>query len=335
MLFSEQEPFVCALDDICKADFNYFAKNRNIVSCEFSNIISSYEKKDGCKRFYHLNYLYNSLIGCNDYKFLLVNHSGCNWYFPYKVIHIVKTRQIRFFDLPISEKDESEKSVVFDIITELAKLDFVRFIFQERNKETFNEINLPNKKTARLATNDEFFYNIFYNSEIYTSNRWRRKHFINIVEGSSDFSIELSFSVNICETTKLRELWSIGMAQKKDYVRYSTEKGFQKFIRNVEKNNLRVISIRYKGELIAQEFFLIDNIKKTCESVFCIHVFDYCKNDIIIKHVGYKMVAIQKYLSWKYLKDEFQQVWVGTGANANLYKHKERTCDGKIKYYII
>lgn len=320
------------LGQIKSFDFQAFSSNPNVVSMDFWEEINKYEDYDDVP-FYHLYPSYNTAIKNNEYRFLVIDISGRKWIYRYKIVHIVTTKQIRFFGLPMTD-GSYVTSDVERIILALSTIDFVRFVFNGNQRERFENILGGTRSPQRLLNHDEFFYRIDHDNVCFTSNRWKKKHYVNLLNRTSAFSYDVSRDINIAETNNLRETWKIGMENKGDAVRQSTERSFQCFIRHLDKGQFRVISLRYNGRLIAQEMFLVDKKRRVCQSLFCIHVFDY-GDDIILKHIVNRMVSIQKYLSWLYLSCDANVVYVGTGANKKLYEHKKRTCDGNVEYYIM
>lgn len=325
-------PRVTTLSKILMSDFDSFVSNPNTVSSEYASTIDMYENY-GEIPFYHLYPSFNTATGNKEYRFLLIEIDNRKWLYRYKIVRIVTTKQIRFFGLPTTD-GAYVVSDVERIIDALSCFSFVRFVFSGNQRARFENMLGGKRVCQRLWNHDEFFYHIDRDNVDFTSNRWRKKHYVNLLNRESAFVSEVTDNVFIPETNVLRDTWKIGMAAKGDAVRQSTERSFQNFIRNADKDVLRVISLRYNGRLIAQEIFLLDKPRKVCQSLYCIHVFDY-GDDPLLKHIVNRMVAIQKYLSWVYLRNEANTVYVGTGANKALYGHKERTCDGKVEYYII
>ena len=320
------------LDEIKSCNFDFFAHNPNIVSNVYSKTLDRFDDKKEVP-FYHLYPSYNTAIRNNEYRFLVVKVGNNHWVYEYKIVHIVTTKQIRFFGLPKTD-DTYVTSDMERIIRALSSIEFVRFVFNESQRERIENILGDIRLSKRLWNHDEFFYFIDSDNEYFTSNRWKKKHYVNLLNRTSAFSHDVSRDINIAETNNLRETWKIGMENKGDAVRQSTERSFQCFIRHLDKGQFRVISLRYNWRLIAQEMFLVDKQRRVCQSLYCIHVFDY-GDDIILKHIVNRMVSIQKYLSWVYLSGDANVVYVGTGANKKLYEHKKRTCDGNVEYYIM
>ena len=317
------------IDDLDNIDFAFFSKNKNVLSLQFINTIQKFIDLKKEKYFYHLNPYFNTFIKSNEYRFLIIVRGNTKWFIPYKIVQIVKTKQIRFFDIPIS--NTKNYSCLDDenlIIKKLSKKDFVKFVFQS----SFIDYYKPFRNIKRLENSDEFYYDISSENSIFLSSKWKKAHYINQILKLEDFNATFSDSVIIKDTIKLREKWKIGMANKNDNVRISTERYFNNFIKQ-KNENIKVISLFYKGEMIAQEFFLLDNKKRIAESVYCNHIFDY-HNEQKLKRIVNRMVAIQKYYSWYFMNKICDVVFVGTGANKHLYEHKKRTCDGVIEYYI-
>ena len=273
---------VLTLDEIKSCDFDFFAHNPNIVSDVYSNTLDRFDNKKEVP-FYHLYTSYNSVIRNKEYRFVVIKVGNNHWLYKYKVVHIVTTRQIRFFCVP--ETDGSYKDdELLEIISALCSLSFVRFVFPKSKIPVFNKIICEHKEISRLWNCDEFFYHIEKNNHNFTSNKWRKKHYVNLLCRNSDFTFDVSSSINVYETNKLRDIRKVGMRKKNDNVRTSTERQFQLFIRNIDKGTFQVISLRYKGELIAQEIFLLDAPRRVCQSLYCIHIFEYGE-DLILKHL--------------------------------------------------
>lgn len=323
------------ISEIGGKDFAFFSKSTNIINNNFKDVVDLYNKENKTKQFYHLSPSFNTIINNKDYKFIIVEIDGQTYYYPYKVVQIVKTKQIRFFDIPVSYTksfEENDFGIAKRIITELSTLDFVRFVYKKQFTVYFND--LKNRKQTRLKSFDEFYYYIKDKDCLYENNKWKRKHYVNLLLSSKDFVIDCSSVLNKKETMDLRKEWMDGMSLKHDNVRPSTERAFERFVSfGCCGKNIKILSIYYKKKIIAQEIFLIDENARLCESLYCTHIFDY-GNDIVLKHIVNRMVAIQKFVSWKYLKEYVDVVYIGTGSNNNLYDHKRRTTDGLIEYYI-
>jgi len=335
-LFGDYTPKAYTLKELENADFGFFVSNTNCVNANFGNLIRTYTDCENEKPFYHLDPFYNTAIKNKEYRFLLIQaDDGDVLYYPYKVVRIVTTRQIRFFDVPLSnggdgyaEKyDERRRRV----IETLSMHEFVRFVYKDGYSRYFD--GLDGRKTKHLANCDEFFYSISDGAAYYKNNRWRKRHFVNRVLANPDVEFTIASRVNVKETMALRRLWINGMAAKGDNVRVSTERAFESFLRNVHNGNVKVVSLYYRGTLIAQEIFLVDAVHRRCESLYCTHIFD-SNGDDELKHIVNRMVAIQKFFSWSFLRCVVDTVYIGTGASDKLYEHKLRTTDGFIKYNI-
>lgn len=335
-LFGDYTPKTYTLKELESADFGFFVSNTNYVDERFGKLIRTYTDGENEKPFYHLDPFYNTAIKNKEYRFLLVTTDGGDvLYYPYKVVRIVTTRQIRFFDVPLSNSGEGYTEKYDErrrnVIETLSRHDFVRFVYKDDYSRYFD--GLDGRKAKHIANCDEFFYSISSDAACFENNRWRKKHFVNRIIANPDVEYFVTGRVDVKETMALRRLWMHGMTVKGDNVRVSTERAFESFLRNTHNGNVNVVSLYYRHTLIAQEIFLVDAAHRRCESLYCTHIFDSCGDDEL-KHIVNRMVAIQKFLSWVFLRSFTDTVYIGTGASDKLYGHKLRTTDGFIKYNI-
>ena len=145
--------------------------------------------------------------------FLVVKVGNNHWVYEYKIVHIVTTKQIRFFGLPKTD-DTYVTSDMERIIRALSSIEFVRFVFNESQRERIENILGGIRRSKRMWNHDEFFYYIDSDNEYFTSNRWKKKHYVNLLNRTSAFSHDVSRDINIAETNNLRETWKIGMEKR-------------------------------------------------------------------------------------------------------------------------
>ena len=84
-------------------DFKYFANSPNILNESFAEYLQPYYDqyiKNGNKPFYHCSLAYNTILDDKKFRFLIVATHNTKVFVPYKVIQLLKTRQIRFLTIP-------------------------------------------------------------------------------------------------------------------------------------------------------------------------------------------------------------------------------------------
>lgn len=295
-------------------NFHWFASNRNMLNNDYADKLKQfYERID--KPFYNLSLDYNTMTKERKFRFLLISIGEDNVFAPYKVIQLMKTKQIRFFGFPISEsKNESNAHKVFEA---LKKLPFVKFVFTERISGA-----------SRLTEYDDYFYDL--DNPKFATSRYRSKNYINKLFASQDVQIAFTESPYSAAFQELRKEWKLGMEARGSKVSTSSDRCFTNII-NSRNKNLRFISVFYKCKLLSLQVFLLND---SYADLLYIHHLWAGEEKGILRNI----VEIQKYLSWKFLFEQgVKRIYLAgcRPTEHRLLKHKQRTCDGKIEYYLL
>ena len=295
-------------------NFRWFASNMNMLNNDYADKIKQfYERID--KPFYNLSLDYNTMTKESKFRFLLISIGEDKVFAPYKVIQLMKTKQIRFFGFPISEsKNESNERKVFEA---LKKMPFVKFVFTERISGA-----------SRLTEYDDYFYDL--DNPKFETSRYRSKNYINKLFTNKDVQIAFTESPYSAAFQELRKAWKLGMEARGSKVSTASDRCFTNII-NSRNKNLRFISVFYKGKLLSLQVFLIHEVYS--DLLYIHHLWAGEEKGILSN-----IVEIQKYLSWKFLFERgIKRIYLAgcRPTEHRLLKHKQRTCDGRIEYYIL
>lgn len=297
-------------------NFRWFASNTNILNNDYADKIKQfYERME--KPFYNLSLDYNSMTKESKFRFLLIDVGEDKVFAPYKVIQLMKTKQIRFFGFPISERNnKANERKVFEA---LKKLSFVKFVFMERISGA-----------SRLPEYDDYFYEL--DNRKFATSRYRAKNHINKLLANTDVQISFTKAPYSASFKELRKEWKLGMEARGSKVSTSSDRCFTNII-NSRNKNLRFISVFYKGKLLSLQVFLLN--EAYADLLYIHHLWDGIGEE---KRILGNIVEIQKYLSWKFLFGQgIKRIYLAgcRPTEHRLLKHKQRTCDGKIEYYIL
>ena len=131
----KNEPNVYSFGELDGLGFDGFKSNMNILNESFYDDVNPYYAiyaQRGVKPFYHLSLAYNTAMDDKQFRFVLIDMGdGDTVFVPYKVIQILKTKQIRFFNKPVSKNGNTEhEQTVYD---KLMSLGFVKFVLTGAN----------------------------------------------------------------------------------------------------------------------------------------------------------------------------------------------------------
>lgn len=328
------------LSELVNKGFDYYLSNCNFIVESNRSEIQEFEDIN-IHNFFKRNHVdmnlsNNTASKIKSFRYILFFYNSRTWIIKYRIITIQKTRQVRFYEIPQCKyKYSGYVNDVIEIINALKNVEFVKFAFCEFLLDVFNKTKYKNE-IHRCNIMDEFYYDISSNNLKYKSGRFLSKRYINQVIHNCDISFSISNTIDIAESSNLRKEWCDGMLLKGDHVRVSSERKFNNFINyanSIYADEIMVISLRYKGKLVMQQF-LIDDKSLFCESIFYVHIWDY-GSDVILKRIIHNLTDIRKYLSWLFLKGSDRKIFFGVAQNKDLRKHKEMICDGFVKYYIM
>lgn len=315
-----------ALDGL---DFRWFASNTNFLTDDYADVLQPYYDeyvRNGRKPFYNLSLAYNTMTDDKKFRFLLVTtEAGDEVFIPYKVIQILKTRQIRFFGFPMSKnKIKYNEKIVFE---KLNNLDFTRFVF------TSEKIT---GKVSRIVEYDDYYYTLNDKTAIYGTSRYRSKNYINKLLKDPNVRITFSVMPNNAAFDELRDKWKAGMTERGSFVSIVHDRHFA-HITQSHHIDLRYLCIYYRDVLVSLQVFLCNATFQYADCLFIHHLWK--SEDETIRKILGNIVEIQKYLSWEYLYNRggITRIYLAgcRPSEHRLLAHKERISDSKVEYFIL
>lgn len=309
-------------------------KNQNIINLSNEKMIYEFYKiryNSENPPFYHCNPLYNTLIKCNQFQFIVVELENDNVLIPYKIIQIMNTKQIRILDIPISINRNKENENL--IVEHLLSLSFVRIVFK-------NTYKIENITYEPLVEYNDYYYNFGLPRHKFNST-FRSNRGINKLLNNRDFSISVVDSLLYWEIQDLRESWIKGMEENGSKVSKTNTLEFKKIINGSKYLNSSCkifnIVIYYKNKPISIQTFLLDKTLNICYYLYINHLGRQQSKDIELDRTLKNIGDIQKYLAYTELqKLGVSYMYVGgcRPTEKRLLKHKEKTYDSKIQYFI-
>ena len=335
-LFSKE---VVRIDDeklstLCFDDFKTMA---NILNDDYSEYLADYYNQyelDGVKPFYNTSLSYNSITHEKKFRFIIVLLNDDEVFVPYKVIQIVKTKQIRFFGFPVS-KSRSIVNVK-RVFYELSKMDFTRFVFAYVDINKTKSV-IPNN-AERIVEYYDFYYSICGITK-YKTSKYRSKNYINKLFNDDNISISCSSQPNVNSFCELREKWKNGMVERGHIVPSTSDDCFKKIIKS-QNSDLRFICIYYKKSLISLQVFLCNEKFGYADCLYILHLWDN-ESIVPLMRILNNIVEIQKYLSWLFLYENnsgtIKRIYIAgcRPTEKRLLAHKEKMSDGVIEYFIV
>ena len=321
-------------------ELNYFLNNSNkfIFWKDEGKILNEKNKKELYKfykikynelnpYFYHLDPTYNSIINSNKFFYIIIEINNDIILVCYKVIQILKTKQIRIIEQPISfNNNQNNEQIILDICK---KNDFIKIVTK----------NISNKICEEYTN---FYHN--YNEKRFNGHFFS-KHGINKFNKNQNFNIKI-FNTELDEQEKLkiidlRKKWKIGMEENNSVISSANDKDFFKFLKMNSNDNYKIIKIifYYKDNPIGFIGLTYDNILNICICHYIIHLgrmkFDNIDNDlyIVLKNIN----DIQTYFMLSLLNKLYNinRIYIlgCRPKEKRLLKHKEKVTNGKIIYY--
>lgn len=313
-------------NDIRNLDFHRLSGSGYIMNEDYSDLIHQYGSFV-TKPFFLLSPTFNSITGEKRYRFVIVEINGNCFLLPYKVVNILNIRQIRIFcDYGIFKGNREFRK----ILSALLKLDFVKIIM-------YGGVYCTERKPKKLVEYNDYYFDYSEKCDYYKSSRFRSSSYINKIESNKNFQVSYSSSENADDMMMVRDAWRLGEERRGIKINSKLDFYTNKFFYS-QKDNIRFISIRYKGNIISLQVFLLTKEHSYAECIFILHIWDFGDDDDLRKALG-SITDIQRYYAWKYLnqQDGIERLYMAgcSKGNNRLLKHKERICDGKIEYFII
>ena len=216
--------------------------------------------------FYHILPEFNSVVNSSNFRFIIIDVSGVKVLIVYKIISIMRVKQIRVIGSPIAANRDLglENKVIFCLLSK----PFVKLVTADFNicKE------FSNFHYERLDMYDDYFIDI---ENIHFNSKERSKRGINTILNNPDFSIRCLKSSQLTESLKfklqgLRDRWEIGMRKNGHNVSRRNTSEFIKFI-NSDLGVLNII-LFYKDTPISLQIILIDDVLKSQNVIYINHI---------------------------------------------------------------
>lgn len=306
-------------------EFSQF-KNQNKLKLEnieeIELFFNSKYNKD-FKPFYHLNPLYNTILNNNQFQYIIVDFekNKDRVMICYKIIQIMKLKQIRIIGEPISLNNIEENINI--IYKKLLNLSFIRIVTMNNN--IFNG--------EKLVEYNDYFYD--FNLRKFNG-QFKSKNGINKMLSNTDFKVIVTNIVDKGYIEQLRKEWILQMEENGSKVSNQSTKDFYKVIGYKNLNNINII-LTYKNSPISIQNFLINPNLKYADCLYINHIGRSHSDDIELQRVLKNLSDIQNYLAFIYL-DEYgiKNIYVAgcRPQEKRLLKHKHNITDGFIEYYI-
>lgn len=306
-------------------EFSQF-KNQNklkLENVEEIELFFNYKYNKDFKPFYHLNPLYNTILNNNQFQYIIVDFekNKDSVMICYKIIQIMKLKQIRIIGEPISLNNIEENINI--IYKKLLNLSFIRIV-------TMNNNILNGDK---LVEYNDYFYD--FNLRKFNG-QFKSKNGINKMLSNTDFKVIVNNIVDKGYIEPLRKEWTLQMEENGSKVSNQSTKDFYKVIGYKNLNNINII-LTYKNSPISIQNFLINPNLKYADCLYINHIGRNHSDDIELQRVLKNLSDIQNYLAFIYL-DEYgiKNVYVAgcRPQEKRLLKHKHNITDGFIEYYI-
>ena len=261
---------------------------------------------------------------------MVISIDGDEVFFAYKVIQILKTRQIRIFDTPISRNENSKN--IERVIKILACKPFVRFCFINDYLPLYDSV--VNGQAQRLVEYDNYYY--INNMAKDITNRQKKNFGIRLLDENENFKVELNEKIKLCDLQGIRNDFSKYLKERGSTVNKKDDEEFYNICVS-KSDNIKIITIRYNGVLIHINVLYVVRELNIAYSLYDISKHEYDRQDSIIKKaIEHNMTEkIKYYTSLLLPMVKFVYILGCRPSEHRLLAHKERISDGKVEYFIL
>lgn len=333
MKIFKNEVIPISLEEINMYTFDDFKTKGYLLNSDYEEIIMKFYNKVYINEFtipfYHCLPTLNSLTNEKKFKFMIVQSGNDSIFVVYKVIQIIKTKQIRFFDIPISLNDIAENQ--YKLIENLSKKNFVRFCYSSPFISWFN---------AAYANRCGEYDNYCKNREWFTTNcnkRWQRVRGVRDVLKNDDFRVVLSHVMVIEDARNVRKNFNKYIENRGGKVSKADDDEFYNIVKNARHNDKIVfLSMYYKDEIIGVRILFIIRELGVAYGLYNIH----------IRQDKYEDRALEKVLKFEFIQNMdffvfdkipyIKRLYVlgYTPSEKRLAKHKANIYKDCLKYYL-
>lgn len=315
-----------SLSELKKADFTFF-KNGYLLDDNFKKTISKYYdsfyNNVDIVPFYHCIPSFNTVTKDKAFRFIIIDINGTSCFVAYKIIQIIKTKQIRVFDIPITLDGDVEKSLkVFNL---LQNKPFVRFAMSD-----YSLVLLGVQTDKKLIEYTNYYYTREATDIIPNK---KKKHWgINVLQENKDFQVLLLDKISAREAQNITEDFNKYIVERGSTISTKDNKEFLAFCKGYD--NIKLLCVYYKNTLISITVLYVYG--DVAYNLYQKDLKHYDTQDRILdKMLRYYMEQKTKLLCFNYLKEVKRIYILGCmPSEKRLIQHKEMCSDGKIEYYI-
>lgn len=328
-LFSNEYDTI-SIDELCSYNFDSF-KNGNVLNSSFSSVVDCFFDKvytdSNVIPFYHCLPLLNDLTNEKKYRFLVISIGNDEVFFVYKIIQIVKTKQIRVFDAPISKMDNIDN--VKKTIEILYQKKFVRFCFSTSFAKLYDShIGIA----KRLVEYDNYFY---YNKKECQTSSKRYKVGANLAESGSGFKVVIDKKPTRKDLMTIRNDFNNYLVSRGSVLNSNDDEEYIK-ICTYQGEEIRILSFYFDNVLIHISVLYVIEKWHVAYTIYDISLHNYDKTNPTLKRViSHNMTEKVKYYMSLFFPNIDKIYVLGCRPTEHrLLAHKEKICDGKLEYYI-
>lgn len=284
----KEEIRIFSIREIYSFTFNDFKTKGYPLNNEYQETILKYYKKvyknEFIIPFYHCLPTFNTLTNDGKFKFLIAQRGDDTILLVYKVIQILKTKQIRFFDIPISLNCIEENQ--YELIYDLLKIDFVRFCYSSPFTDWFNTAYCDRYPEYDNYCKSRDWYDNVCNKS------WQRVRGVYDVLHNDDFKIVVSNFIFLNEAKCIRENFNEYIEQRGGKVSRTDDNEFYNIIKNAKYNDKIVyVALYYKNEIIGLRVLFVIRELGVAYGLYNIHV----------RHEVYKDKIVEKALKFGFV----------------------------------
>lgn len=321
------------LDELSNADFELFKATNTLIDDYNVAIEDFYGKLYNGQHnipFYHCLPTLNSVVGEKKFKFVAVTIGDDEIFFAYKVIQILKTRQIRVFDTPISRNGNNDN--IENVIKSLSCKPFVRFCFTTNHLPFYESVVCGHAQ--RLVEYDNYYYINDMAKDI--TNRQKKNFGIRLLDENENFKVALNEKIKLCDLQGIRNDFSKYLKERGSTVNKKDDEEFYNICVS-KSDNIKIITIRYNGVLIHINVLYVVRKLNIAYSLYDISKHEYDRQDSILKKaIEHNMTEkIKYYTSLLLPMVKFVYILGCRPSEHRLLAHKERISDGKVEYFIL
>lgn len=224
-------------------DFKQFNQIRKSYISDFGEILDKANGKDN-HWHYTENFVINDISPDSRFRYAIIEmEDGDRVYVHFKIIQIMKTKQIRLVNAPISLNDNDVN--VAKIVGHFKTLPYVKGTIKVKDLKYFEDWSIEKRKeeTEHYSFLEDWKLKC-------NNNKWITKRRIKWTLQDDNFKFMEATSSNIESMTRFFDSWAEYKANKKETV--SAKKMYYRMINAVgERDDIKIYIMTYKGEIVS------------------------------------------------------------------------------------